>query len=141
MAPPCPRLTCLQLCTCDLAHWLADRGGLSEREAAHITRQLLTALAACHSLGVAYHDVKPANLLLRSLDAASGLPHICLADFGCAHSTLEPQAGARHSPGTPLFRQAPLRPCPLLDAAATAGWPSCCEPANSSTKMSTCAGP
>jgi serine/threonine protein kinase len=97
----------LQLCTCDLAHWLADRAALSECEAAHITHQLLTALAACHSHGVVYHDVKPANLLLRSQDAASGLPHICLADFGCAHSTLGPHAGARSSPGTPLFRQAP----------------------------------
>lgn len=68
----------LQLCQSDLAHYLAGRGALSEREAAHITQQLLMALLTCHRHGVAYRDVKPANLLVRSIDA-NGLPEVCLA--------------------------------------------------------------
>ncbi|EFN55070.1 hypothetical protein CHLNCDRAFT_14083, partial [Chlorella variabilis] len=71
-------------------------------EAAHITQQLLMALLTCHRHGVAYRDVKPANLLVRSIDA-NGLPEVCLADFGCSRSMLGPQPSNRNSPGTPLF--------------------------------------
>lgn len=91
-----------ELCQTDLARYLSGRKMLSEREAAHITQQLLTALLTCHRHGVAYRDVKPANLLVRRIDA-NGLPEICLADFGCSRSTLGPQPSNRSSPGTPLF--------------------------------------
>lgn len=98
--PPAPA----QLCISDLAQHLHARDGarLSEREAAHITRQLLTALDACARLGVAYRDVKPANLLIRSI-TADGLPEVVLADFGQARLTTGPQPSNRCSAGTPLY--------------------------------------
>ena len=93
--PPHP-----QLCSTDLARYLDARGGapLHERSAAFIVLQLLSALAACHHAGVAFRDVKPANLLVRGIDA-NGLPEICLADFGCAR----PTGSGRSSAGTPLY--------------------------------------
>ncbi|PSC71036.1 Replication factor C subunit 3 [Micractinium conductrix] len=89
-----------ELCSTDLARYLDARGGapLHERSAAFIVLQLLSALAACHHAGVAFRDVKPANLLVRGIDA-NGLPEICLADFGCAR----PTGSGRSSAGTPLY--------------------------------------
>lgn len=62
------RAPTLQLCVTDLGRWLAQRPSarLSEREAAHILRQLLASLAACHRHGLAYRDVKPQNLVSAS---------------------------------------------------------------------------
>ena len=56
-----------QLCLSDLGRWLSQRASprLSEREAAHVLRQLLSGLATCHRHGLAYRDVKPANLVRR----------------------------------------------------------------------------
>jgi serine/threonine protein kinase len=93
-----------ELCVTDLGRWLAQRSlaRLSEREAAHILRQLLASLAACHRHGLAYRDVKPANLLVRRFDA-NGRPEVVLADFGCCRSTQGPQHSNRTSAGTPLY--------------------------------------
>ncbi|KAL4452111.1 hypothetical protein ABPG75_007773 [Micractinium tetrahymenae] len=93
-----------ELCLMDLAAWLQQRGGapLSGREAASILRQLLSALAACHHAGIAFRDVKPANLLIREINA-NGLPMIVLADFGCCRSTADPPPASHASAGTPLY--------------------------------------
>lgn len=93
-----------ELCLTDLGSYLKQRGGapLPERMAAHILRHLLSALAACHRAGIAFRDVKPANLLVRSIDA-NGMPEIALADFGCCRSTAGSQSSDRSSAGTPLY--------------------------------------
>ncbi|KAI7842217.1 hypothetical protein COHA_004130 [Chlorella ohadii] len=93
-----------ELCVTDLGRWLAQRPSarLSEREAAHILRQLLASLAACHRHSLAYRDIKPQNLLVRRLDA-NGRPEVVLADFGCCRSTQGPQPSNRLSAGTPLY--------------------------------------
>lgn len=92
-----------ELCCCDLASYLSGRlSPCTEREAGHIAAQLLSALAACHRAGVAYRDVKPANLCVRSVDA-NGLPAIVLADFGCSRSVSAHGSGDRASAGTPLY--------------------------------------
>ena len=103
---PCtlaPTPTPTQLCVSDLQRYLAEHPApLHERQVACILRQLLTALAAVHRAGIAYRDVKPANLLVRGLDA-NGLPQLALADFGCCRSTAAAPPAARVSAGTPLF--------------------------------------
>lgn len=49
----------------DLCNLIMDAAdGLPEREAARIFSELLKAISACHSLGVAHRDLKPENLLL-----------------------------------------------------------------------------
>ncbi len=62
---PTALASAVQLCVTDLGRWLAQRPSarLSEREAAHILRQLLASLAACHRHSLAYRDIKPQNLV------------------------------------------------------------------------------
>lgn len=123
-----------ELCLMDLGAWLQQRGGppLAGREAACIVWQLVCALATCHRAGIAFRDVKPANLLVREIDA-NGLPVLALADFGCCRSTADPLPASYASAGTPLFRQGqvlggivcgrgiqagcPPRPCSLFICA------------------------
>lgn len=90
-----------------LADWQATQPGgqLREAQAAAVLAQVLRALAACHSKGIAFADLKPANVLMRSVpepgDVAS-TPLIALADFGCSQKILS-GGQPRRSPGTPLF--------------------------------------
>lgn len=57
----------------------------SSTEAKACLRDLFTALAHLHSLGIIHRDVKPSNILLKS---ASGPAY--LADFGIAWSPTDP---------------------------------------------------
>ncbi|ORC90299.1 myosin light chain kinase, partial [Trypanosoma theileri] len=61
----------------------------SEKSAADLVKNLLSALAHIHSKGIIHRDLKPENLLLRHKDDSSAngvsyLSDICLADFGLA---------------------------------------------------------
>ena len=53
-------------------------GGMRENEAVSCTRQIASALATLHSLGILHRDLKPGNIMLR----ADGTP--VLIDFGLA---------------------------------------------------------
>lgn len=59
----------------DFRAFLKQHAPLSESNAAHWMRQLLTATAWCHSHGVLHRDIKPANLLVKG-------ERLVLADFG-----------------------------------------------------------
>lgn len=61
----------------------------SEKNAAELVRNLLSALAHIHSKNIIHRDLKPENLLLRYSESAapsgtSYLTDVCLADFGLA---------------------------------------------------------
>lgn len=59
-------------------------GNFSERNAAKITHQLLSALEYIHSKGIMHRDIKPENLIL--VDKSDDM-QIKLADFGLAAYT------------------------------------------------------
>ncbi|KEG13520.1 myosin light chain kinase [Trypanosoma grayi] len=61
----------------------------SERYAANLVRNFLSALAHIHSKGIIHRDLKPENLLLRhskgsSINRLSYHSDVCIADFGLA---------------------------------------------------------
>ncbi|WP_067441743.1 protein kinase domain-containing protein [Nocardioides jensenii] len=67
----------------DLGAHLDERGSLAAKDAALICAEVAGALDDAHRAGVVHRDVKPANILLRSADAASGA-YLC--DFGIAQT-------------------------------------------------------
>ena len=67
------------------------RGSFPETEARELLRQLLSALAYCHSLGVVHRDLKPENVLF----VDEGQTTLKLIDFGYA---------ALHRPGVDKLR-------------------------------------
>mmetsp|Transcript_141 Transcript_141/g.212 ORF Transcript_141/g.212 Transcript_141/m.212 type:complete len:368 (-) Transcript_141:629-1732(-) len=78
------------------------KGCLSEEEAAILTKQMLCAIAYCHSQGVVHRDVKPENFMFETKDSEAQL---ILIDFGYAR-----KCGLKNSPaymktllGTPEY--------------------------------------
>ena len=65
-----------------IAQELASGTVFSVREAVHYARELLSALAAAHELGIVHRDIKPQNLMLHELP--DGTKHIKVLDFGLA---------------------------------------------------------
>lgn len=66
---------------------LADRleiGGLTPGQALEVVRQVGAGLSALHERGVLHRDVKPANVLFRTVEARDGAPQVkaMLADLG-----------------------------------------------------------
>ena len=90
-----------------LAHAVASRGRLPEREAAAHLAAVLAALRHLHARGVIHRDVKPANCLLRARCPATPLPEgaqscMALADLGLAARC--ESDGRRHGVcGTPNY--------------------------------------
>ena len=70
-----------------------------------VLRQLAHGLAVVHARGIVHRDLKPANVLL--VDNDGGAPHVKIADFGIARSTVRGRSlppatdveGARASQG------------------------------------------
>ena len=60
---------------------MQNRARWTEKEAAIITKQVLTALNHCHSNNIVHRDVKPENIMLEDLKK---LDQIKLIDFGVA---------------------------------------------------------
>jgi len=54
------------------------RGKFSERDAAHVIKQLLSAIAYCHTRKICHRDLKPENILIDNKETLS----IKLIDFG-----------------------------------------------------------
>ncbi|KAI9340896.1 kinase-like domain-containing protein [Obelidium mucronatum] len=63
----------------ELFEQIEQRGTFSEKDAAHIIRQLLSGMEYLHALGIAHRDLKPENILLK--DKSPDAP-IMVTDFG-----------------------------------------------------------
>jgi serine/threonine-protein kinase len=89
-----------------LAHRIATRGRLPERDAARIARAIASALAAAHDRGIVHRDLKPDNVVLVSDPDLGERPKVL--DFGIAklgdlapNATKYTETGALI--GTPLY--------------------------------------
>ena len=78
----------------DLFAVVSTKGALSEAAAAHVLKQLLAAIAHCHSLGICHRDLKPENILLEP----SGL--IRVTDFGMSKEFGMQSCNTREGIGT-----------------------------------------
>ena len=68
----------------DLSKFLLRRpGGLTQKVARGISRQIATGLGYVHQKGIIHRDIKPQNILVRH-DADQGVMRAVLADFGLA---------------------------------------------------------
>jgi serine/threonine protein kinase len=61
-------------------------GSFSEKVAARLTREMLQALAYCHSHNIVHRDLKPENFVF---DSPSDDSNMKLIDFGCAKSAAD----------------------------------------------------
>src|SRR5262245_8328715 len=83
----------------DLSSVLKRLGRVAEEKGVEIARQLCSALAAVHDLGLLHRDLKPANVML------DGRGRARLTDFGLAAAAAD-LSGTELRSGTPLY-QAP----------------------------------
>lgn len=80
---------------------LAQRGALTENLAAHITRQLLSAIIYCHKRKIVHRDLKPENILIVKSAKASQFD-IKVIDFGTAE-IFRPKITLKQFAGTPYY--------------------------------------
>eukprot|EP00127_Corallochytrium_limacisporum_P007504 Clim_evm26s253 gene=Clim_evmTU26s253 len=80
----------------EIFDYVVAQGRLQEREARRVFRQLLSAIAYCHSRNIIHRDLKAENLLL------DGNMHIKVADFGFGR-TVEEGDNVQTSCGSPPY--------------------------------------
>ena len=80
---------------------IIKRQCLTERDAAFIVKQLLSAITYCHSKGVVHRDLKPENILIDSI-MKNGQIRVKIIDFGAA-LFLSPQTKIKDTLGTPYY--------------------------------------
>ncbi|XP_030640876.1 calcium/calmodulin-dependent protein kinase type IV [Chanos chanos] len=78
---------------------IVERGYYSERDAAHVIKQILEAVAYLHENGVVHRDLKPENLLYADLSLDAPLK---IADFGLS-KIIDEQVTMRTVCGTPGY--------------------------------------
>lgn len=96
------KICCLVMEYCEggeLFQMVCDNKTMSEVEASGYIRQLLSALAYCHSAKICHRDLKPENILL---SFKSSSPDLKLADFGLAQMFTEEEVMHSFS-GTPYY--------------------------------------
>ncbi|XP_016324055.1 calcium/calmodulin-dependent protein kinase type IV-like [Sinocyclocheilus anshuiensis] len=78
---------------------IVERGYYSERDAAHVIKQILEAVAYLHENGVVHRDLKPENLLYADLSIDAPLK---IADFGLS-KIIDEQVMMKTVCGTPGY--------------------------------------
>ncbi|XP_042273856.1 calcium/calmodulin-dependent protein kinase type IV [Thunnus thynnus] len=78
---------------------IVERGYYSERDAAHVIKQILEAVAYLHENGVVHRDLKPENLLYADLSLDAPLK---IADFGLS-KIIDDQVTMKTVCGTPGY--------------------------------------
>ncbi|KAK1805807.1 hypothetical protein P4O66_012856 [Electrophorus voltai] len=78
---------------------IVERGYYSERDAAHVIKQILEAVAYLHENGVVHRDLKPENLLYADLSIDATLK---IADFGLS-KIIDEQMTMKTVCGTPGY--------------------------------------
>uniref|UniRef100_A0AAR2LRZ3 Calcium/calmodulin-dependent protein kinase type IV n=1 Tax=Pygocentrus nattereri TaxID=42514 RepID=A0AAR2LRZ3_PYGNA len=78
---------------------IVERGYYSERDAAHVIKQILEAVAYLHENGVVHRDLKPENLLYADLSIDAPLK---IADFGLS-KIIDEQVTMKTVCGTPGY--------------------------------------
>ena len=90
---------------CSLKAVLEQRGVISQRRAAYITCQVLSALMVAHKAGIIHRDLKPSNIFLIHIAGVKDI--VKLLDFGIAklqRSMLDVELTSTGSaPGTPVY--------------------------------------
>ena len=72
----------------ELFNEIAKKKIFSEREAAYIIYQILTAIRYCHKMRIVHRDVKPENIMIMGRER-NGLLRVKLIDFGTAKLFVE----------------------------------------------------
>lgn len=80
---------------------IIKRKYMCEADAAYIVRQILSAIAYCHSREVVHRDIKPENILIESM-TADGKINIKVIDFGTA-LFVPPDTKITQLLGTPYY--------------------------------------
>jgi calcium-dependent protein kinase len=82
----------------DLNTFVKQNGTMAEPALRAVAQQVLKMLSACHSLGIVYGDVKPANFCV-----FDRFPSIKAVDFGCSRYVVEEGQRFGSLTGTPAF--------------------------------------
>jgi tRNA A-37 threonylcarbamoyl transferase component Bud32 len=106
---------------CEMFDHLVNQGAYSEYDASRLVREVGSALAYLHGVGVIHMDLKPENIMLNSLNPSNAV--VKLIDFGCAVVTTA--AAATFAKPTPLLGRT-LAYCPpeVLEGSDDAASPS-----------------
>ena len=89
-----------ELCEgCELFDEISKRETFTELEAAHVTKQLLQAIAYCHGQNIAHRDLKPENVLIDIKNRGI----IKVIDFGTSHHYDSSNHTMHQLYGTPYY--------------------------------------
>lgn len=110
-----PFIVCELLEGRSLEREIRDRGAFSFIRVAHVTQQILKALAEAHGRGIVHRDIKPANIFL--CDYAGESDFVKVLDFGIAAAPLESGTAGLTQEGVSLGTPAYMSPEQVLDQA------------------------